>query len=75
MNSYDFEAYIYILWFIIVGYFKLDTIYSCIYYITKNKNLSICCVFTYFIILSKSVWDYLFYFSLPIVFWSIIFEN
>ena len=60
MNTNDFEAFMYILWLLIIGYFK---------------NVSISCVFTYFIFLSESEWNSLFYFSLPIVFWSVVLKN
>lgn len=75
MNTNHFEALCYFLWLMFIGYIKLDTIYCCINYITKNKKLSILCVFTYFIFLSQSQWNYLFKFSVPIAFWSFILKK
>lgn len=75
MNTNDFEALMYILWFLIIGYFKFDTIYVCLNQITKNDKISFLCTLTYFIFLSESEWNYLFKFSFPIVFWSIVLKN
>lgn len=75
MNRNDFEALMYILWCIISAYLKLDTIYVCLNQITKNDILSLLCTLTYFIFLSQSEWNYLFKFSLPIAFWSIVLKN
>ena len=75
MNRNDFEALMYILWCIIIKCFKFDTIYKCIKIITEKDILSLLCTLTYFIFLSKSEWDYLYKFSMPIVFWSVVFRN
>ncbi len=75
MNNNDFEAVCYLLWFLIKGYFKLDTIFICLNQITKNDKISFLCLITYFIFLSETEWNYLFKFSLPIAFWSVVFKN
>ncbi len=75
MNKHDFEALCYILWFLIIGFLKCNTILICLHKIILDDKISFLCLITYFIFLSETEWNYLFNFSLPIAFWSVVFKN